>query len=346
MAVERNPDVRAPDRAMEIHLTGNMERYMWSFDGVKLSDKREPIPFIENERVRVTLVNDTMMSHPIHLHGHFFELVTGHGEYSPRKHTVNVAPGGKVSFDVTADAVGDWAFHCHMLYHMHAGMMRVVSVRPGEMPHEVASPSDRRGPARLGDPSQRAVDAEYAGHEHACCSASGEEKAGGQASKPAQARRCATAKGKPATPKRRAPAAKPKSAPHDMSGMGAMSGMEMPGDKTPPTADPHAGHDMSGMPGMTMPDGAGGTMKHDMPGMDMQAAPGGQPMQHDMSSMPGMAMDGPMAAHGAGGTSLMPGNAPAPQPPTDNYADRVYKTARWRLRVPCCIRNMAAHPAR
>ena len=130
MAVERNPDVRAPDRAMEIHLTGNMERYMWSFDGVKLSDKREPIPFIENERVRVTLVNDTMMSHPIHLHGHFFELVTGHGEYSPRKHTVNVAPGGKVSFDVTANAIGDWAFHCHMLYHMHAGMMRVVSVRP------------------------------------------------------------------------------------------------------------------------------------------------------------------------------------------------------------------------
>jgi CopA family copper-resistance protein len=130
MAVDRNPDVRAPDRAMEIHLTGNMERYMWSFDGVKLSDKHEPIPFIQNERVRVTLVNETMMSHPIHLHGHFFELVTGHGEYSPRKHTVNVAPGGKVSFDLTADAVGDWAFHCHMLYHMHAGMMRVVSVRP------------------------------------------------------------------------------------------------------------------------------------------------------------------------------------------------------------------------
>jgi CopA family copper-resistance protein len=130
IAVDRNPDVRAPDRAMEIHLTGNMERYMWSFDGVKLSDKREPIPFLENERVRVTLVNDTMMSHPIHLHGHFFELVTGHGEYSPRKHTVNVAPGAKVSFDVTTNALGDWAFHCHMLYHMHAGMMRIVSVRP------------------------------------------------------------------------------------------------------------------------------------------------------------------------------------------------------------------------
>jgi len=130
MARDRNPDVRAPDRAMDIHLTGNMERYMWSFDGVKLSDKKEPIAFLENERVRVTLINDTMMTHPIHLHGHFFELVTGHGEFAPRKHTVNVQPGGKVTFDVTTDAVGDWAFHCHMLYHMHAGMMRVVTVRP------------------------------------------------------------------------------------------------------------------------------------------------------------------------------------------------------------------------
>jgi len=130
MALTRNPDVRAPDRAMEIHLTGNMERFMWSFDGQKFNEVTAPIPFVENERVRVTLVNDSMMSHPIHLHGHFFELVTGHGEYAPRKHTVNVPPGGKVSFDVTADAIGDWAFHCHMLYHMHAGMMRVVSVRP------------------------------------------------------------------------------------------------------------------------------------------------------------------------------------------------------------------------
>ncbi|WP_380871953.1 copper oxidase [Sphingomonas sp. DBB INV C78] len=130
MALTRNPDVRAPDRAMEIHLTGNMERFMWSFDGEKLSEVKAPIPFLKDERVRVTLVNDSMMSHPIHLHGHFFELVTGHAEYAPRKHTVNVLPGGKVTFDVTADAVGDWAFHCHMLYHMHAGMMRVVSVRP------------------------------------------------------------------------------------------------------------------------------------------------------------------------------------------------------------------------
>ena len=130
VALDRNPDMRAPSRAMDIHLTGNMERYMWSFDGVKLSDPADPIPFRLGERVRVTLINDTMMPHPIHLHGHFFELVTGHGAFGPRKHTVNVPPGGKVSFDVTADAAGDWAFHCHNLYHMAAGMMRVVTIRP------------------------------------------------------------------------------------------------------------------------------------------------------------------------------------------------------------------------
>lgn len=130
VALERNPDVRAPSRSLEIHLTGNMERFMWSFDGEKFSEVTAPIPFRQNERVRVTLVNDSMMAHPIHLHGHFFELVTGHGEFAPRKHTVNVLPGGKVTFDLTADAYGDWAFHCHLLYHMHAGMFRVVSVRP------------------------------------------------------------------------------------------------------------------------------------------------------------------------------------------------------------------------
>ncbi|MDF0541255.1 copper resistance system multicopper oxidase [Sphingobium sp. H39-3-25] len=129
MATQRNPDVRAPSRAMEIHLTGNMERYMWAFDGVKFNEIKGPIPFRQDERVRITLVNDTMMAHPIHLHGHYFELVTGHGAYAPRKHTVNVLPGGKVTFDVTMDAPGDWAFHCHLLYHMHAGMMQVVSVR-------------------------------------------------------------------------------------------------------------------------------------------------------------------------------------------------------------------------
>lgn len=128
IALDPNPDVRAPSRQLEIHLTGNMERYMWAFDGEKLSEVTAPIAFRAGERVRVTLVNDTMMGHPIHLHGHFFELVTGHGAHSPRKHTVLVQPGGKVSWDVTANE-GDWAFHCHMLYHMAAGMMQVAQVR-------------------------------------------------------------------------------------------------------------------------------------------------------------------------------------------------------------------------
>ena len=129
VATTRNPDVRAPTRQLRIHLTGNMERYMWAFDGVKLNAVTAPIPFRLGERVRVTLVNDTMMAHPIHLHGHYFELVTGHGDHAPRKHTINVAPGGTMTFDLTADAPGDWAFHCHLLYHMHAGMMQVVTVR-------------------------------------------------------------------------------------------------------------------------------------------------------------------------------------------------------------------------
>ena len=130
IALDRNPDVRAPGRSLDIHLTGNMERFMWSFDGVKMSDMMEPIPFLEGERVRINLINDTMMGHPIHIHGHFFELVTGHGDHAPRKHTIIVQPGGKVTWDFTANAVGDWAFHCHLLYHMYAGMMRTVSVRP------------------------------------------------------------------------------------------------------------------------------------------------------------------------------------------------------------------------
>jgi len=134
MALAPNPDVRPPGRALDIHLTGNMDRFMWSFDGVKMSDTMEPFPFVAGERVRVRLINDTMMAHPIHLHGHFFELVTGHGDHAPRKHSVIVQPGGTVSWDLTADAVGDWAFHCHLLYHMHAGMMRVVSVRPAADP--------------------------------------------------------------------------------------------------------------------------------------------------------------------------------------------------------------------
>lgn len=130
VALRPNRDTRAPSRTMQIHLTGNMERFMWGFDGRRFSELVEPIRFTHNERVRVTLINDTMMSHPIHLHGHFFELVNGHPGNQPLKHTVNVAPGGRVSFDLTADNPGDWAFHCHMLMHMHAGMFNVVTVRP------------------------------------------------------------------------------------------------------------------------------------------------------------------------------------------------------------------------
>jgi len=128
VALEPNADTRAPERSLEIHLTGNMERFMWGFDGRKFSDRPPPYAFRTGERVRVTLVNDTMMAHPIHLHGHFFELTFGPAGYLPRKHTVIVLPGGRVSFDFTAER-GDWAFHCHMLYHMHAGMFQVFSVR-------------------------------------------------------------------------------------------------------------------------------------------------------------------------------------------------------------------------
>jgi CopA family copper-resistance protein len=130
VALEPGKDRRRPSRELEIHLTSNMERYMWSLNGNKFSAVTDdPIRFARNERVRVKLVNDTMMSHPIHLHGHFFELVNGQTN-QPRKHTVNVLPGGFVQFDLTADEPGDWAFHCHLLYHMEAGMFQVVTVRP------------------------------------------------------------------------------------------------------------------------------------------------------------------------------------------------------------------------
>ncbi len=136
-ALEMNPDMRAPEREMELHLTGNMERYMWSFDGKKFSEVDAPIVFNEGERLRLTMVNDTMMTHPIHLHGMFFDVVVDDGShFKPRKHTILIKPGEKVSVDITADAVGDWAFHCHLLYHMMAGMMQVVSVRPGEQHHD------------------------------------------------------------------------------------------------------------------------------------------------------------------------------------------------------------------
>ena len=132
VAAKPNPDARRPTRLKEIHLTGNMERYMWSFDGKKYSAVTDdPIRFAYNERVRVKLVNNTMMAHPIHLHGHFFELVNGAKKGNqPLKHTMIVQPGSSAQFDLTADEPGDWAFHCHLLYHMHSGMFQVVTVRP------------------------------------------------------------------------------------------------------------------------------------------------------------------------------------------------------------------------
>ncbi|WP_136246721.1 MULTISPECIES: copper resistance system multicopper oxidase [Halomonadaceae] len=122
------PDRRPPGRELELHLTGNMERYMWSFDGKKFSEVTGPIHFEKDERLRLILVNDTMMEHPIHLHGMWMELENGASELIPRKHTLNVKPGERVSALITADAEGSWAFHCHLLYHMDAGMFRVVKV--------------------------------------------------------------------------------------------------------------------------------------------------------------------------------------------------------------------------
>ena len=119
-------DKREPSREIQLHLTGNMSRYMWSIDGIKFHNAA-PIKFKHGERVRITFVNDTMMNHPMHLHGMWSELETGDGNYLPRKHTVIVQPGAKISYLVTADAKGDWAFHCHLLYHM-LGMMRKVQV--------------------------------------------------------------------------------------------------------------------------------------------------------------------------------------------------------------------------
>jgi CopA family copper-resistance protein len=117
-------DKREPSREIQLHLTGNMRRYMWSMNGINFADA-EPLALKYGERVRIVLVNDTMMTHPIHLHGVWSELETGEPNYIPRKHTILVQPGSSVSYLVTADAKGKWAYHCHLLYHM-PGMMREV----------------------------------------------------------------------------------------------------------------------------------------------------------------------------------------------------------------------------
>ncbi len=120
-------DAREPGREIELHLTGNMERFTWSFDGVKFSDAR-PVHFNRGERLRIVLVNDTMMNHPIHLHGMWSELENPDGRFQVRKHTINVQPAQRVSYAVSADNPGRWAYHCHLMYHMEAGMFREVVV--------------------------------------------------------------------------------------------------------------------------------------------------------------------------------------------------------------------------
>ncbi|WP_237886312.1 copper resistance system multicopper oxidase [Pseudomonas sp. PGPR40] len=122
-----DPDGREPGRTIELHLTGHMEKFAWSFDGVKFSDA-EPLRLKYGERIRIVLVNDTMMTHPIHLHGMWSDLEDENGQFMVRKHTIDMPPGSRRSYRVTADALGRWAYHCHLLYHMEMGMFREVRV--------------------------------------------------------------------------------------------------------------------------------------------------------------------------------------------------------------------------
>jgi CopA family copper-resistance protein len=123
-----DPDGRDPARELELHLTGHMEKFAWGFDGRKFSDAA-PLRLNYGERLRIVLVNDTMMTHPIHLHGMWSDLEDEHGAFHVRKHTIDMPPGSRRAYRVRADALGRWAYHCHLLYHMEAGMMREVEVR-------------------------------------------------------------------------------------------------------------------------------------------------------------------------------------------------------------------------
>jgi len=126
-ALKPDPETRPPDRELEFHLTGNMERWTWGFDGRKFSES-EPIRLNRGERVRFTLINDTMMEHPIHLHGFLFSVENGQDGALPIKHTLNVKPAERVGVVFTADTPGHWAFHCHLMFHMDMGMFRTVVV--------------------------------------------------------------------------------------------------------------------------------------------------------------------------------------------------------------------------
>jgi FtsP/CotA-like multicopper oxidase with cupredoxin domain len=123
-------DPREPSREIRLHLTGHMQRYIWSFDGQKFSES-QPLRFNYGERLRVVLINDSMMNHPIHLHGMWSEVESPDGDFLFRKHTVVVQASQQLSYRVSANALGRWAFHCHLLYHMEAGMFREVAVESG-----------------------------------------------------------------------------------------------------------------------------------------------------------------------------------------------------------------------
>jgi CopA family copper-resistance protein len=122
-----DPDGREPGRTIELHLTGHMDRFVWSFNGLKFSHAA-PIELVYGERLRIVLVNDTMMAHPIHLHGMWSDLENDQGQFHVRKHTIDMPPGTRRAYRVRADALGRWAYHCHLLYHMEAGMFREVRV--------------------------------------------------------------------------------------------------------------------------------------------------------------------------------------------------------------------------
>lgn len=122
-----DPDGREPGREIELHLTGHMEKFAWSFDGIAFASA-EPLRLQYGERLRIVLVNDTMMQHPIHLHGMWSDLEDADGNFQVRKHTIDMPPGTRRTYRVRADALGRWAYHCHLLYHMEAGMMREVRV--------------------------------------------------------------------------------------------------------------------------------------------------------------------------------------------------------------------------
>ncbi|MFB6279211.1 MAG: copper resistance system multicopper oxidase [Salinibacter sp.] len=141
-ALDEKDEFRTPDREIELHLTGNMERFMWGINGVEFSDA-DPIRIEHGERVRLTMVNDTMMYHPMHLHGQFMELENGHGASAPLLDTITVKPAERVSLLIDGNEEGPWFFHCHILYHMDAGMARVFCVEPApESDEEFYYPAD------------------------------------------------------------------------------------------------------------------------------------------------------------------------------------------------------------